>query len=74
MLEVSDKVSDLIFSPGRPPQIELVSKLQPAAAMAAAVATAVAVTTLTTAVAVALTAVVAMVAVRRQRQPLVVGN
>jgi twitching motility protein PilT len=28
MLEVSDKVSDLIFSPGRPPQIELVSKLQ----------------------------------------------
>ena len=29
MLEVSDKVSDLIFSPGRPPQIELVSKLQP---------------------------------------------
>jgi twitching motility protein PilT len=29
MLEVSDKVSDLIFSPGRPPQVELVSKLQP---------------------------------------------
>src|SRR5437016_4648803 len=29
MLAVSDKVSDLIFSPGRPPQIELVSKLQP---------------------------------------------
>lgn len=29
MLEVSDKVSDLIFSPGRPPQIELLSKLQP---------------------------------------------
>src|SRR5438045_7850036 len=29
MLGVSDKVSDLIFSPGRPPQIELVSKLQP---------------------------------------------
>jgi twitching motility protein PilT len=29
MLNVSDKVSDLIFSPGRPPQIELVSKLQP---------------------------------------------
>jgi twitching motility protein PilT len=29
MLEVSDKVSDLIFSPGRPPQIELVGKLQP---------------------------------------------
>jgi twitching motility protein PilT len=28
MLQVSDKVSDLIFSPGRPPQIELVSKLQ----------------------------------------------
>jgi twitching motility protein PilT len=28
MLEVSPKVSDLIFSPGRPPQIELVSKLQ----------------------------------------------
>ena len=28
MLDVSDKVSDLIFSPGRPPQIELVSKLQ----------------------------------------------
>src|SRR6266480_4825489 len=28
MLEVSDKVSDLIFSPGRPAQIELVSKLQ----------------------------------------------
>src|SRR3979490_2918883 len=28
MLGVSDKVSDLIFSPGRPPQIELVSKLQ----------------------------------------------
>src|SRR5258706_15534378 len=31
MLEVSNKVSDLIFSPGRPPQIELVSKLQPVA-------------------------------------------
>jgi twitching motility protein PilT len=31
MLEVSDKVSDLIFSPGRPPQVELVSKLQPVA-------------------------------------------
>ena len=31
MLAVSDKVSDLIFSPGRPPQIELVSKLQPVA-------------------------------------------
>lgn len=29
MLQVSDKVSDLIFSPGRPPQIELISKLQP---------------------------------------------
>ena len=29
MLEVSDKVSDLIFSPGRPPQIELVGRLQP---------------------------------------------
>src|SRR3989440_11244236 len=28
MLDVSDKVSDLIFSPGRPPQVELVSKLQ----------------------------------------------
>jgi twitching motility protein PilT len=27
MLGVSDKVSDLIFSPGRPPQVELVSKL-----------------------------------------------
>ena len=31
MLTVSDKVSDLIFSPGRPPQIELVGKLQPVA-------------------------------------------
>jgi twitching motility protein PilT len=31
MLDVSDKVSDLIFSPGRAPQIELVSKLQPVA-------------------------------------------
>ena len=31
MLEVSNKVSDLIFSPGRPPQVELVSKLQPVA-------------------------------------------
>jgi len=29
MLGVSDKVSDLIFSPGRPPQIELMGKLQP---------------------------------------------
>jgi twitching motility protein PilT len=28
MLKSSDKVSDLIFSPGRPPQIELSSKLQ----------------------------------------------
>lgn len=28
MLGVSDKVSDLLFSPGRPPQVELVSKLQ----------------------------------------------
>ena len=28
MLGVSSKVSDLIFSPGRPPQVELVSKLQ----------------------------------------------
>lgn len=28
MLDVSSKVSDLIFSPGRPPQVELVSKLQ----------------------------------------------
>jgi twitching motility protein PilT len=28
MLAVSEKVSDLIFSPGRPPQVELVSKLQ----------------------------------------------
>src|SRR5438034_11730307 len=28
MLDVADKVSDLIFSPGRPPQVELVSKLQ----------------------------------------------
>lgn len=28
MLSVSDKVSDLIFSPGRPPQIELAGKLQ----------------------------------------------
>jgi twitching motility protein PilT len=31
MLAVSDEVSDLIFSPGRPPQIELVGKLQPVA-------------------------------------------
>ena len=29
MLTVSDKVSDLIFSPGRPPQVELMGKLQP---------------------------------------------
>ena len=29
MLSASDKVSDLIFSPGRPPQIELAGKLQP---------------------------------------------
>jgi twitching motility protein PilT len=29
MLAVSDKVSDLIFSPGRPPQIELLGELQP---------------------------------------------
>ena len=29
MLAVSEKVSDLIFSPGRPPQVELNSKLQP---------------------------------------------
>lgn len=29
MLRVSDKVSDLIFSPGRPPQIELTGSLQP---------------------------------------------
>ena len=29
MLQVSDKVSDLIFSPGRPPQIELAGKLEP---------------------------------------------
>jgi twitching motility protein PilT len=28
MLKTSDKVSDLIFSPGRPPQIELSSKLE----------------------------------------------
>jgi twitching motility protein PilT len=28
MLGVSNKVSDLIFSPGRPPQVELVGKLQ----------------------------------------------
>src|SRR5713101_4524299 len=29
MLRASDKVSDLIFSPGRPPQIELTGRLQP---------------------------------------------
>jgi twitching motility protein PilT len=29
MLSVSDKVSDLIFSPGRPPQVELTGNLQP---------------------------------------------
>jgi twitching motility protein PilT len=29
MLKASDKVSDLIFSPGRPPQVELASKLEP---------------------------------------------
>ncbi|HKY28973.1 MAG TPA: PilT/PilU family type 4a pilus ATPase [Pyrinomonadaceae bacterium] len=29
MLRVSDKVSDLIFSPGRPPQVELTGSLQP---------------------------------------------
>jgi twitching motility protein PilT len=29
MLKSSDKVSDLIFSPGRPPQIEVAGKLQP---------------------------------------------
>src|SRR6185295_12283621 len=29
MLSASDKVSDLIFSPGRPPQIELGGKLEP---------------------------------------------
>jgi twitching motility protein PilT len=29
MLSVSDKISDLIFSPGRPPQVELMGKLTP---------------------------------------------
>ena len=29
MLRVSDRVSDLIFSPGKPPQVELSGKLQP---------------------------------------------
>src|SRR5438128_7033996 len=28
MLRVSDRVSDLIFSPGRPPQVELLGRLQ----------------------------------------------
>jgi len=28
MLAMSDKVSDLLFSPGRPPQVELIGKLQ----------------------------------------------
>jgi twitching motility protein PilT len=31
MLAVSEKVSDMIFSPGRPPQVELNGKLQPVA-------------------------------------------
>ena len=31
MLAVSDKVSDLIVSPGRPPQVELLGELQPVA-------------------------------------------
>src|SRR5712671_2206824 len=31
MLCVSDKISDLIFSPGRPPQVELIGKLTPVA-------------------------------------------
>jgi len=31
MLRASDRVSDLIFSPGRPPQIELTGKLHPVA-------------------------------------------
>lgn len=31
MLTVSDKISDLIFSPGRPPQVELIGKLTPVA-------------------------------------------
>ena len=31
MLSVSDKISDLIFSPGRPPQVELIGKLTPVA-------------------------------------------
>jgi twitching motility protein PilT len=29
MLSVSDKISDLIFSPGRPPLVELIGKLTP---------------------------------------------
>jgi twitching motility protein PilT len=29
MLRTSDKVSDLLFSPGRPPQVELAGKLEP---------------------------------------------
>src|SRR5438046_1580000 len=29
LLSVSDKISDLIFSPGRPPQVELIGKLSP---------------------------------------------
>jgi twitching motility protein PilT len=29
LLAVSDKISDLIFSPGRPPQVELIGKLTP---------------------------------------------
>ena len=29
MLKTSDKVSDLLFSPGRPPQVELAGKLIP---------------------------------------------
>ena len=29
MLSLSDKISDLIFSPGRPPQVELIGKLTP---------------------------------------------
>jgi twitching motility protein PilT len=29
MLSVSDKISDLIFSPGRPPQVELIGRLTP---------------------------------------------
>ena len=29
MLSISDKISDLIFSPGRPPQVELIGKLTP---------------------------------------------